>query len=146
MPRYLVVANQTVSNPRLISELQALCREDSGAEFVLLVPATPVRSLLFRRGTDEKAETVARKRISRAKALFAKEGITLTDAHVGSGDPIAAVEHSLRAEDDYAAVVISTLPGESSQWLKMQLPQTVKSKFDVPVFHVESPPAWTYGP
>ena len=146
MPRYLVVANQTVGNPRLISELQALCRKDSGAEFDLLVPATPVRNLLFRRGTDDKAETVARKRITKAKALFAKEGITLTAADVGSGDAIAAVEQSLRADDDYAAVVISTLPGESSQWLRLRLPQTIRSTFDLPVHHVEAPPAWTYGP
>src|SRR4028119_2061731 len=132
MPRYLVVANQTVSNPRLISELQALCRQDSGAEFDLLVPATPVRSLLFRRGTDDKAETVARKRISKAKVLFAQEGITLTDADVGSGDPIVAVEQRLQAGDDYSAVVISTPPGESSQWMRMRLPQTIESKFDVP--------------
>jgi hypothetical protein len=146
MPKYLVVANQTVSNPRLISELQALCRKDSGAEFDLLVPATPVRNLLFRRGTDEKAETVARKRISKAKALFAQEGITLNDADVGSGDPIAAVEQRLQARDNYAAVIISTLPGESSQWLRIRLPQTIESTCDVPVYHVESPAAWTYGP
>ena len=146
MPTYLVVANQTVSNPRLISQLQALCRKDSGAEFDLLVPATPVRNLLFRRGTDDKAETVARKRISKAKALFAQEGITLNDADVGSGDPIAAVEQRLQTRDDYAAVIISTLPGESSQWLRIRLPQTIESTCDVPVYHVESPAAWTYGP
>ncbi len=146
MSRYLVVANQTVTNPLLIGELKALCRQDSGAEFVLLAPATPVRDLLFRRGTDEKAEAVARKHVDKARATYAKEGISLTDAHVGGADPVAAIEQELQADVEYTAVVISTLPGGDSRWLKQQLPQTVESKFGLPVILVEAPPAWTYVP
>jgi len=49
MGRYLVVAHETVSNPVLLKQLGQITASDQQAEFVLLVPATRVRHLLFRR-------------------------------------------------------------------------------------------------
>lgn len=146
MSRYLVVANQTVTNPRLVHQLQSLCQQDAGAEFVLLVPATPVRDLFFRRGSDERAEAVARKHAEKARTCFAKEGISLLEARIGGAEPVDAVEQELRGDPDYAGVVVSTLPGEHSRWLKMGLPRAVESRFGVPVIHVEAPVTWTEGP
>ncbi len=146
MSKYLVVANQTVSNPRLITELRGLCHRDAGAESVLLVPATPVRDLLFRRASDERAEAVARKHAEKGRACFGREWISLMDVRIGSGDAAEAIEAELRGDPDYAGVVISTLPGESSRWLKTGLPQTVESRSHLPVIHVEVQPTWTVGP
>ena len=141
MPRYLVVANQTTTSPRLTEELRQMARRQPDAEFVLVVPATPVRDLFFRRASDDKAEAVARKHADRGRAHLQKGGVAVVDARVVSGDPITAVEPELR-EAEYAGVVISTLPGEHSPWLRMGLPQKVAAVFDGEVRHVEAPPEW----
>lgn len=141
MPRYLVVANQTTTSPRLIEKLRELDRRESGAEFVLVVPATPVRDLLFRRAPEDKAEAVARKHADKGRAHMAKAGLDVVDARVVGGEPISAVEQELR-DASYAGVVVSTLPGEHSAWLRMGLPQKVAAAFDGEVLHVEAPPEW----
>jgi hypothetical protein len=60
--RYLVVAHQTVTSPELLEQVRVLREQQKDAEFALLVPATPVRHLLFRRGDDHDVEATARKR------------------------------------------------------------------------------------
>lgn len=75
MSRYLIVAHETAMNPDLIERVKALAADDPAAQFVLLVPATPVQFLLRRREGD--AETLARKRAEEAKRAFAKAGLQL---------------------------------------------------------------------
>ena len=142
MSRYLVIANQTATGPHLVDELQRICQWDPAAQFVLVVPATPVRHFSFRRDTGERAESVAREHAEKGRARLAEAGIDLLDARVGSEDPLEAVTQELEGESPYAGVVISTLPGESSRWLRARLPQEVRSRFDLPVVHVEAPPSW----
>ena len=74
MARYLVVAHQTVTSPELLEKVRVIREQQKDAEFVLLVPATPVRHLFFRRGDEHDAEATARKRVERGRALFAKKG------------------------------------------------------------------------
>ena len=45
MSRYLIVAHDTATNPELIEQVKAIATDDPAAQFVLLVPATPVRHL-----------------------------------------------------------------------------------------------------
>ena len=73
MARYLVVAHETVTSPELMKQVRLMREQDSDAEFVLLVPATPIRHLLYRRGDEHDAEAAARKRVHRARAHFAKQ-------------------------------------------------------------------------
>ena len=47
MARYLIVAHQTVTNPQLLKKVREVRAQEDGTAFVLLVPATPVRHLLF---------------------------------------------------------------------------------------------------
>jgi hypothetical protein len=54
MSRYLGVANQTTTSPRLLQELRDLGRREADAQFVLVVPATPVRDLFFRRAPTRR--------------------------------------------------------------------------------------------
>ena len=145
MTRYLVVAHETVTNPELLDQVRAVREQDAEAEFVLLVPATPVRHLLFRRGDEHDAEVAARKLADRARALFAKRGVPLSDVRVGAPDPAAAIDGEVEVNPGYAGFIISTLPEEKSRWLRMDLPRTVRSKYDLPVYHVVAAQDFTLG-
>ena len=136
MARYLVVAHETVTSPLLLDAVRGVRDRDAGAEFVLLVPATPVRYLLFRKGDENDAEATARKRGERARMVFAKKGVALSDVHIGAADPAEAIDQEVAAHPGYAGFVISTLPAEKSRWLRMDLPRTVRAKHGLPVHHV----------
>ena len=142
MARFLIVAHETVTNPQLVKQVRTVMDQDPEAEFVLLVPATPVRHLLFRRGDEHDAEAAASKLADRARKLFAKRGMQLSDARVGAADPVDAIDGEVKANPGYAGFIISTLPEEKSRWLRMDLPRTVRAKHGLPVHHVvaEAPP------
>jgi hypothetical protein len=139
MAKYLVVAHQTVTNPMLLDQLKKVEAEDQGAEFVLLVPATPVRHLLFRRGTEQEASAVARELADKALNAFERNHVNLVDARVGSGSPEEAIDNEVKADPGYAGFVISTLTQEKSRWLRLDLPALVESKYGLPVYHVQAP-------
>jgi len=80
------VAHETVTNPELLDQLRAIQKDDEQAEFVLLVPATPVRHLL-RRGDEHDAEVMAGKRADKARSMFARKGIHLASTRVGTASP-----------------------------------------------------------
>jgi hypothetical protein len=143
MTRYLVVAHETVTNPELLKQVRAVKEQDGEAEFVLLVPATPVRHLLFRRGDEGDAEVAARKLADRARTLFAKKGVPLSDVRVGAPDPIEAIDGELALGQGYDGFIISTLPEEKSRWLRMDLPRTVRAKYGLPVHHVVAAPEFS---
>jgi hypothetical protein len=136
MACYLVVAHETVSSPELLKVVRGVRDQDAEAEFVLLVPATPVRHLLFRKGDEHDAEVTARKRGERARAVFAKEGVPLSDVRVGAADPAEAIDQEVAAHPGYAGFVISTLPAEKSRWLRLDLARTVGARYELPVHHV----------
>ena len=145
MTRYLVVAHETVTNPALLEQVRAVRDQHAEAEFVLLVPATPVRHLLFRRGDEHDAEAAARKLADRARTLFARKGVPLSDVRVGAPDPVEAIDGEVTANPGYAGFIISTLPEEKSRWLRMDLPHTVRSKYRLPVHHVVAAQDFTLG-
>ena len=136
MARYLVVAHETVTSPELLKVVRGVREQDAEAEFVLLVPATPVRYLLFRKSDENDAEANARKRGERAQAWFTKRGVPLSEVHVGAADPAEAIDREVAANPGYAGFIISTLPAENSRWLRMDLPRTVRMKHKLPVHHV----------
>lgn len=145
MARYLVVAHETVTNPVLSEQLQEIQRRDPGAEFTLLVPATPVRHLRFLHGTEHDAAAVANKLTIKAKKIFTKNHINLVATRVGSETPLDAIGDEVAANPDYAGFVISTLPQETSRWLRMNLPAAVGKKYGLPVHHVKAAPDWAEG-
>jgi hypothetical protein len=140
MARYLVVAHQTVTNPLLLEELKKIELDDPSAEFTLLVPATPVWSLLFWQSTEQRAAAVARELADKAREEFKKNHVNLVDAHVGAESPGEAIDNELKANPGYASVIISTLAQERSRWLRLDLPQVVQTKYGVPVQHITAPP------
>ena len=141
--RYLVVAHETVTNPVLADQLREIQQKDPGAEFTLLVPATPVRHLLFLRGNEQDAAAAAAKLATKAQKMLTQNHVNLVDAHVGSESPVDAIDHEIGANPGYAGFVISTLPEETSRWLRMGLPTVVEKKYGLPVHHVQAAPDWT---
>ena len=144
MGRYLVVAHETVGNPLLLRELSRIADQDPGSEFILLVPATRVRHLRFRRGTEQDAFVIAGELADRARTMMA-DHVNLVDARVGPESPLQAIEDEMRQHPGYTGFVISTLPQETSRWLRMDLPGTVESTYGLPVRLVSAPPEW-FGP
>lgn len=136
MGRYLVVAHQTASSPELLDKLKELAGSDGAAEFVLLVPATPVRHLLT--GTTEgEAFEVARRAAEAAWSLFEQNGVKVLRVAVGDAVPVRAVLDDIRDHPaDYDAIVVSTFPLGVSRWLGVDVLHQMRRRFDIPVVHV----------
>jgi hypothetical protein len=128
MARYLLVAHQTADSLELRSRVLDLVREDKAAEFVLLVPATPVGLLPAAGGEGRTAVQVARWRGARARTMLEEAGARVAAVRIGNYDPFVAVEEELHGSN-YDAVVISTLPPGLSRWLRLNLPSKVARRF-----------------
>lgn len=136
MGRYLLVAHQTAASLELRSQVVELLQEDPAAEFVLLVPATPIGLLEAVGGESRTATEVARSRARLARSLLRDVGAKVTAAQIGDYDPLVAIEEELRSSN-YDAVVISTLPPHVSRWLRLDLPARVARRFpQIRVIHV----------
>src|SRR5438105_8120845 len=108
MTRYLVLANQTASSPELSDAIGQILQQDTGAEFVLLVPATPVEDLLEWQPDD--SETVAKRTGEAARAHLETIGARVVRVEVGDPLPSKAIEKELeRQRGAYDGIIISTL-------------------------------------
>jgi hypothetical protein len=140
MARYLLVAHQTAESQELRAQVAALVQKDRAAEFVLLVPATPVSLLTGVGGEGRTAMQVARWRGARARSLLEGAGAGVTAVRIGSYDPILAIEEEVRG-GGYASVIISTLPPGLSRWLRLDLPRKIARRFpELKIVHVTSQP------
>ena len=135
---YLLVAHQTAESDELLAAAQDLRRDDPAAQFVMLVPATPVGHLL----AWEEGETreLARRAADSARAKLQKGGLDVVDAVVGDPDPVQAIgDHFREGRRRYGAIVLSTLPQGVSRWLRMDVPSRVRRHYPaLHVIHVES--------
>jgi len=136
MAKYLLVAHQTAQSDELLGAALDLARDDQHAEFVLLVPATPVASLLV----WEEGETMelARRHAAAARARLEQHGLDVVAARPADADPMAAIADELHDGHRFAAVVVSTLPAGLSRWLRMDVISRVRRNFPRHrVIHVE---------
>lgn len=133
MSRYLIVAHQTATSDELIAKLRELAAEDQSAHFTLLVPATPVNHLLT--WTEGEATARARAVAAEARACFEREGLHVEDARPADESPLLAISDGL-SDSYYDAVVISTLPPGISRWLKLDVHERARQRFDLPVISV----------
>ena len=135
MPRYLVLANQTASSPELISAVRQMVQQETDAEFVLLVPATPVEDLLDWQDGDN--ETIAKRTAQAAKEQLERAGAKVVRTEVGDPSPVKAIEDELqRHEEKYDRIVISTLPLQRSRWVALDQPRRIERRFKLPVTHI----------
>jgi acetolactate synthase regulatory subunit len=153
MPRYLIIANQTLGGSELSSELEARIAQ-GGAQFHVVVPMTepqlespwvPADPLFGipapTADTTEAIEEARRRsevRLERILELIRRRGGEAS-GEVGTTDPVEAARSALdRFTPDH--VIVSTLPSGISRWLKMDLPSRIERLVDVPVTTVEASP------
>lgn len=141
MRRCLILANQTLTNETLMRAV----RERVAAEphdFFLVAPATPERDEVegpaayasLGPSVSDRAYALARQRLDRALDQLRASGATV-DGEVGDADPLLAVRDALgRFGAD--EIVVSTLPGGLSQWLRRDLPARLRRGCDIPVTHL----------
>jgi hypothetical protein len=133
MARYLVVAHQTADSPGLRQAVGQIARDDPGASFTLLVPATPVEHLAA--WTEGESKAVAREAGERARAHFEADGARVDDVLVGDRNPVYAVEDAFN-HDSWDHVLISTLPAGRSRWLRKDVVNRLTRDLIVPVTHI----------
>ena len=121
----LVVANKTASGEELIELLSAKNREEGPHVFIAVVPLADGRG---------EAAREARARLARMLDRLGEAGM-LSSGMVGDPDPYTATMNALelfRVDD----IVISTLPGERSGWLRSNLIERVRGATAAKVEHV----------
>lgn len=120
----LVIANVTAASADLLAALQE--RAGRGPiDVFLLMPAS---------GGDARAGAEARERLGEVLAGWREAGLQ-ADGAVGDPDPLVAVEETWDPRR-FDEVVVSTLPGQSSKWLRSDLPHRVARLTDAQVLHV----------
>jgi hypothetical protein len=132
MANVLVVANRTAESPELLDALKGRAARGD-VVFSLLVPATPhgvAWAADMHSGGDE-ADQHMHAAVERMRA----EGLTIDGGKVGDPDPVAAVQDEVNF-GSYDEIVVSTLPGGISKWLKLDLPHRVERATGLPVTHV----------
>ena len=120
----LVVANRTAASDELLEALRGRAQEGP-ISYTLVVPPTTAGA---------EARAAAEAKLQAALERAAASGLELTGS-LGPPDPLDAVAAvwNPRAFDE---VIVSTLPGQSSKWMLMDLPHRVARFTGVLVTHV----------
>jgi hypothetical protein len=121
----LVIANKTSSGEELIARLSEKAEQEDGQLFIAVIPQAD---------GSGGAPREARERLASMLARLHAAGL-LSSGMIGDPDPYTAAINALELfhVDD---VVISTLPGERSGWLRSKLVERVQGATSVPVEHV----------
>jgi hypothetical protein len=120
----LVVATVTAASDDLMAALQERAARGP-VDFLLVMPATGP-GLAGRRETEPRLqEALARWREAGLKA----EGVA------GPSDPVDAVDE-VCSPGRFDEVIVSTLPGQTSRWLRCDVPYRIGALTDLPVRHV----------
>ena len=128
----LVVANETVGGPELLSEIHG--RSEGRAARVLVVcPAlnSPLRHWV---SDEDEARASAQARLDESLASMRAAGLDAA-GEIGDGDPIQAIEDAVRTfQPD--ELIISTHPAGRSHWLERGVVEKARERFELPVTHV----------
>jgi hypothetical protein len=130
--RILVVANETVGGPELLSEIREHAVGHAGRVFVVS-PAlnSPLKHWV---SDEDQARADAQARLDDSLATMQAAGLDAT-GEIGDGDPIQAIEDAVRTfrPDE---LIISTHPAGRSHWLERGVVEKARERFDLPVAHV----------
>ncbi len=130
--RVLIVANRTATSDALLDAVRERVARGP-CEFVVLCPLSPDLDSF---ADYQPAEHEARIRLEQAFRRLRPLGATVT-GRIGDQHPVRAIRWAL-AEQDFDEIILSTLPGGASEWLRMDLPSRVARRFKLPVTHVVS--------
>jgi hypothetical protein len=121
----MVLANRTAAAPELVDAL--LHRSERGPIVATLIMPAP--------GAGTAARAAARERLDSALAVWRAAGIERCDGVVCDTGPLEALTEAwdpMRHDE----VIVCTLPGESSRWIRSDLPHQVARYTGVSVLHV----------
>lgn len=130
--RILVVANETVGGPELITEVRGRAQ---GRRAVVFVVAPALNSPLKTWMSDEDAARVtAQERLDASLVSMRSVGLDAA-GEIGDGDPVQAMEDAIRTfrPDE---VIVSTHPPGRSLWLERGVVERARERFEVPLTHV----------
>jgi hypothetical protein len=125
--RTLVVANETVSSPKLLEALKRKAAEEP-RRFIVIAPQSAQ--------SGENGESDAHERLAHTLKGMENAGLQAV-GQVADPDPFTAIQNALQfyAPDD---IVISTFPETRSGWLRADLVGRVQASTGKPVEHVVS--------
>ncbi len=121
----LVVANKTSSGEELIEHLKEIAAREERSLFIAIVPQVD--------GSGD-APREARARLAKMLDRLGEAGL-LSSGMIGDPDPYTATVNALELFN-VDTVVISTLPGERSGWLRSNLIERVRGTTSAKVEHV----------
>jgi hypothetical protein len=131
MNRILVVANQTLGGPQVMSWLRERVEQGPCAVHVLVPANVDTQSWVQDDGSDRE---LAADRLREGLKRFAELGVDVT-GEVGDPRPMDAILDVLRREE-FDEILLSTLPMGVSRWLRMDLVHRVERTVAIPVTHV----------
>jgi hypothetical protein len=118
----LVVATVTAASDDLLAALGERVRRSSvPVDFTLVMPSSGPG------GADAA-------RLDDALARWREEGLK-AEGVVGDSDPVQAVSEAC-APGRFDEVIVCTLPGQTSRWLRWDVPYRIGHATDLPVTHV----------
>jgi hypothetical protein len=132
MPNVLVLANETIGGAKLLDAVRERAARGDDVAFHVVVPQTRPRhgNVIY----DDVVRDSAQVRVDLALEFMSGEGIRGT-GEVGDGDPLNAVKDAVAAHG-IDEIIVSTLPSESSGWLRRDLPERLREETGLPVEHV----------
>jgi hypothetical protein len=124
----LVVANQTLASAPLLERIRARAQRGP-ASFLVIAP----------QGHAYAEQQEAERRLRRLVGELRAEGI---EAHgqIAHPDPHTAAMQAVH-DERVDEIIVSTLPGQKSGWLRRDLVERLRGDAGVPVDHVVSEPA-----
>ena len=132
MAKVLVLANETIGGEKLLDAIRERARRGDGVSFHVVVPQARPRfgNVVY----DDVVRDSAQVRVDLALEFMRGEGIE-GSGEVGDLDPMNAAKDAI-AELGLDEVIVSTLPAESSGWLRRDLPERLREETGLPVDHV----------
>jgi hypothetical protein len=130
--KILVLANETIGGRSLIEKVQE--RQADDVQYWVVVPrARPRRGNVV---YDEAVRDMAQVRVDLMLAFMRENGIK-GGGEVGDPDPYLAATDAV-ASEKIDEIIVSTLPAETSGWMKRDLPERLREETGLPVEHVIS--------
>jgi hypothetical protein len=123
----LVVANRTAHSDELLEALRAYA-DRRPTKFTMLVPA---------QAPGPESREAAQATLDAASERMREAGLEVGAGRVGRPDAVGAVR-DMWDPREYDEVIVSTLPGQESKWLEVDVPHRIARYTGVQVTHVLS--------